>query len=86
MQDVHGKIVSVFEKAMDENLSPLSFDDRSEIARFYLEYLQEYAPAVSHLRATEHTLKDRGLINNTQAAHKRLQNGGYKQSEEFSVS
>ena len=42
--DVYGKIVQVFEKALNEDLSPLSFDDRSEIARFYLEYLQEYAP------------------------------------------
>jgi len=37
--DVYTKIVSVFEKAIEEAISGLQFKDRQEIARFYLEYL-----------------------------------------------
>jgi hypothetical protein len=56
--DVFSKIVSVFDKAIDPEVTTLSFEDRAEIARFYLEYLQEYAPHVSMLRATEFNLKN----------------------------
>jgi hypothetical protein len=87
VNDVYGKIVQVFEKAMNPDLSLLSQEDRSEIARFYLEYLQEYAPQVAHLRATERLLKDRGYINNAQQnGQKRVNGGVIKQSEEFSVA
>ena len=37
--DVYTKIVSVFEKAIEESISGLKLSDRQEIARFYLEYL-----------------------------------------------
>jgi tetratricopeptide (TPR) repeat protein len=39
--DVYTKIVSVFEKALDTTSSTLSASDLQEVARFYLEYLQE---------------------------------------------
>jgi len=86
VSDVYGKIVQVFEKAMNPELSLLSFEDRSEIARFYLEYLQEYAPQVSHLRATERILKDKGYINNASQKRTVVNGSIQKQSEEFSVS
>lgn len=39
--DTYTKIVQVFEKGIQDSASGLSYDDRSEISRFYLEYLQE---------------------------------------------
>lgn len=55
--DVYTKIVQVFEKGIDETVSGLTFEDRTEIARFYLEYLQENSQSVTFLRATESSLK-----------------------------
>jgi hypothetical protein len=37
--DTFGKIVQVFDRAIDETSSGLSLKDRTEVARFYLEYL-----------------------------------------------
>jgi hypothetical protein len=37
-------------------------EDRAEIARFYIEYLQESSPSVSQLRSTEASLKQKGLL------------------------
>lgn len=65
--DVYTKIVQVFEKGIDETISGLSFEDRSEIARFYLEYLQENCQSVNYLRTTDALLKTKGLINNAAA-------------------
>ena len=62
--DVYTKIVQVFEKGVDEAVSGLSFDDRSEVSRFFLEYLQENCQIVSYLRQTEATLKLKGLMTN----------------------
>ncbi len=45
--DVTGKIAQIFEKAIDANQSGLSFDDRVEISRFYLEYMQESCSSVN---------------------------------------
>ena len=63
--DTYTKIVAIFEKGIDLTAGGLSEDDRQEVARFFLEYLQEYCQSVSFLRATEATLKARGLINNS---------------------
>ena len=63
--DTYTKIVAVFEKGIDLAAGGLTEDDRHEVARFFLEYLQEYCQSVSFLRATEATLKARGLINNS---------------------
>ena len=63
--DTYSKIVAVFEKGIDLSPGGLAEDDRQEVARFFLEYLQEYCQSVSFLRATEATLKARGLINNS---------------------
>ena len=63
--DAYNKIVQVFEKGIDEVASGLSIEDRIEIARFFLEYLQEYCQSISFLRATEASLKAKRLINNT---------------------
>jgi len=59
--DVYGKIVAIFEKAIES--SNLAIDDKREVARFYLEYLQEYSQNVSYLRATEANLKHKNLIS-----------------------
>jgi len=59
--DVYGKIVAIFEKAIES--SNLAIDDKREVARFYLEYLQEYCQNVSYLRATEANLKHKNLIS-----------------------
>ena len=61
--DVYGKIVQVFEKALDAQNGGLNIDDRSEVARFFLEYLQENCQSVSFLRATESSLRAKGLLN-----------------------
>jgi len=63
--DTYSKIVAIFEKGIDLSAGGLGEDDRQEVARFFLEYLQEYCQSVSFLRATEATLKARGLINNS---------------------
>jgi hypothetical protein len=64
--DTYTKIVAVFEKGLEPSSSyGLSEDDRSEVARFFLEYLQEYCQNIAFLRATESSLKARGLINNS---------------------
>lgn len=39
--EVFTKIVQVFEKAIDEKVSGLKYDDRIEIARIYMEYMNE---------------------------------------------
>ena len=91
--DVYTKIVQVFEKAIEETVSGLGLSDRQEIARFYLEYLQENCQTVGFLRSTEAAMKSRGLISNTasSAIFKRDEsntntNNNLRQSEEFSVS
>jgi len=38
--DVFQKVVGVFDKGTDEN-NGLNYDERVEIARFYMEYLAE---------------------------------------------
>jgi len=63
--DVYSKIVAVFDKALDPSSSSCpssSSSDRHELARFYLEYLQENCHQVAALRATEAALKARGLL------------------------
>lgn len=60
--DVFTKIVSIFDKGIDQELSGLSYDDRLELARFYMEYLQENSPTVQQLRNTEQTLKEKNLL------------------------
>ena len=57
--DTFSKIVQVFDKGIE---SGLSIEDRAEIARFYIEYLQESSPSVSQLRSTEASLKQKGLL------------------------
>ena len=54
----------MFEKAIEESISGLQLNDRQEIARFYLEYLQESCQSVSFLRSTQASLKSRGLVAN----------------------
>lgn len=51
--DVCGKIVQIFEKGIDANQSGLNLDDRLDLARFYLEYLQENSSSVNLIRNTE---------------------------------
>ena len=73
--DVYTKIIAIFEKAMDS--SSLSLEDKREVARFYLEYLQEYCQSVSYLRTTEASLKHKNLILTTKSK---------PQSQQFIVS
>jgi hypothetical protein len=45
--DVFGKIVSIFEKAIDEKVSGLNYDDRLDITKFYLDYMQENCQTIA---------------------------------------
>ena len=77
--DTYSKIVAVFEKGVEPASSHgLSDDDRQEVARFFLEYLQEYCQSIAFLRATESSLKAKGLINNAKQTQRAI--------PEFSVS
>ncbi|CDW82944.1 pre-mrna-processing factor [Stylonychia lemnae] len=60
--EVYGKITQIFEKGIDHSQSGLNDDDRSELARFYFEYLQENCSSVAILRNTEQILKEKGLL------------------------
>jgi hypothetical protein len=61
--DTYSKLVQVFERAVDESQSGLSLDDRIEIARIYMEFMQESCTSVAVLRNTEASLKAKGLLN-----------------------
>lgn len=60
--DSYSKVVQVFERGIDA-ANGMSHDDRSEIARFFLEYLQENCQSVSFLRSTEASLKAKQLLS-----------------------
>ena len=59
----------IYEKALfDEGVgssssqSELKQEDKQEVARYFMEFLQEYAPQVSLIRQTESKLKDAQLL------------------------
>lgn len=73
--DVFSKIVSIFEKAIDEQQGGLKEGDRVDMAKYYLEYMNESCMTVGVIRKTEQALKEKKLIHLSQTKRDLLNAG-----------